>query len=128
MDPLITDIEAARATTGKTITATLTPAPLTTSVHGHGLALRNNDDGVPGLTQDAFAPGSQNGYDFKLPHPGTYWYHSHVEMQREQALYGALIVDDPHETHVDDKDWVAWTTATWTKAQWIREQWTKVAA
>ena len=77
-----------------------------TSVHWHGLALRNNDDGVPGLTQDAFAPGSQNGYDFKLSHPGTYWYHSHVEMQREQALYGALIIDDPNETLVYDKEWV----------------------
>ena len=146
-DPLITDIEAERAATRKTITATLTPAPLTTtlagktittagyngtlvaptlrgtvgdqlkatvanklnngtSVHWHGLALRNNDDGVPGLTQDAFVPGSQNGYDFKLPHPGTYWYHSHVEMQREQALYGALIIDDPNETLIYDKEWV----------------------
>ncbi|WP_343319307.1 multicopper oxidase family protein [Arthrobacter sp. TMP15] len=146
-DVLIAEIETARAATGTTITATLTPAALTTtmtgktittagyngslvaptlrgtvgdqlnvtlanklteptSVHWHGLALRNNDDGVPGLTQDAFAPGSQNGYDFKLPHPGTYWYHSHVEMQREQALYGALIIDDPNETLVYDKEWV----------------------
>ncbi|WP_315913751.1 multicopper oxidase family protein [Arthrobacter sp. lap29] len=146
-DPLIADFEAARVTSGRTISATLAPAPLTTtlasktistagyngalvaptlrgsvgdqlnvtianklsngtSVHWHGLALRNNDDGVPGLTQDAFAPGSQNSYDFKLPHPGTYWYHSHVEMQREQALYGALIIDDPNETLVYDKEWV----------------------
>lgn len=146
-DPLITDIEVARAATGKTITATLTPAPLTTelagktittagyndspvaptlrgtvgdqlkvtvanklsagtSVHWHGLALRNNEDGVPGLTQQVFVPGSQNGYDFKLPHPGTYWYHSHVEMQREQARYGTLIIDDPNETLVYDKEWV----------------------
>ncbi len=146
-DVLIAEIESARAATGTTITKTLTPAALTTtlagktittagyngslvaptlrgtvgdqlnvtianklteptSVHWHGLALSNNNDGVPGLTQDAFAPGSQNGYDFKLPHPGTYWYHSHVEMQREQALYGALIIDDPNETLVYDKEWV----------------------
>ncbi|MDJ0315591.1 multicopper oxidase family protein [Arthrobacter antibioticus] len=146
-DPLIAKIEAARAATGTTITKTLSPAPLTTtlagkpittagyngtlvaptlrgtvgdqltitianklsagtSVHWHGLALSNNNDGVPGLTQDAFAPGSQNGYNFKLPHPGTYWYHSHVEMQREQALYGALIIEDPNETLVYDKEWV----------------------
>lgn len=146
-DPLIADIEASRTATGTTVTATLTPAPLTTtlagktintagyndslmaptlrgtvgdqlsvtvsnklsdatSVHWHGVALRNNDDGVPGLTQDAFAAGSENAYNFKLSHPGTYWYHSHVEMQREQALYGALIIDDPNETLVYDKEWV----------------------
>lgn len=77
-----------------------------TSIHWHGLALRNDADGVPGLTQDAFGPGSALGYDFKLPHPGTYWYHSHVEMQREQALYGALIIEDPQEAMKYDKEWV----------------------
>ncbi|PYI69819.1 copper oxidase [Arthrobacter livingstonensis] len=77
-----------------------------TSIHWHGLALRNNADGVPGLTQDAIAAGKDYPYSFKLPHPGTYWYHSHVEMQRERALYGALIIEDPQEPLKYDKDWV----------------------
>ncbi|MHA7271068.1 multicopper oxidase family protein [Arthrobacter sp. HLT1-20] len=77
-----------------------------TSIHWHGLALRNNHDGVQGLTEEATPAGKRRSYDFLLPHPGTYWYHSHVEMQRERALYGALIVDDPAETLHYDKDWV----------------------
>ncbi|NVN00270.1 multicopper oxidase family protein [Arthrobacter sp. SDTb3-6] len=78
----------------------------TTSIHWHGLALRNNDDGVPGLTQVAIGAGKDYSYKFALSHPGTYWYHSHVEMQRERALYGALIVEDPQESLKYDKDWV----------------------
>ncbi|MGY2747750.1 multicopper oxidase family protein [Arthrobacter sp. UYCu723] len=77
-----------------------------TSIHWHGLALRNDQDGVPGLTQDPVAAGAAFSYDFLLPHPGTYWYHSHVEMQRERALYGALIIEDPAEKLVYDQDWV----------------------
>lgn len=78
----------------------------TTSIHWHGLALRNNDDGVPGLTQEAIGAGKDYSYKFALSHPGTYWYHSHVEMQRERALYGALIIEDPQESLQYDKDWV----------------------
>ncbi|MCU6482193.1 multicopper oxidase family protein [Arthrobacter sp. A2-55] len=77
-----------------------------TSIHWHGLAMRNNDDGVPGLTQEAIGAGKDYPYTFKLPHPGTYWYHSHVEMQRERALYGALVIEDPKEPLKYDRDWV----------------------
>ncbi|POH72483.1 multicopper oxidase family protein [Arthrobacter glacialis] len=77
-----------------------------TSIHWHGLALRNDADGVPGLTQAAIDASKDYPYSFNLPHPGTYWYHSHVEMQRERALYGALIIEDPQESLKYDKDWV----------------------
>jgi len=77
-----------------------------TSIHWHGLALRNDQDGVPGLTQDPVAAGAGFSYVSRLPHPGTYWYHSHMEMQRERALYGALIIEDPAEKLTYDRDWV----------------------
>ncbi|MEO5315436.1 multicopper oxidase family protein [Pseudarthrobacter sp. CC12] len=77
-----------------------------TSIHWHGLALRNDMDGVAGLTQDPVVGGGTFTYDFRLAHPGTYWYHSHVEMQRERALYGALVIEDPAEELVYDRDWV----------------------
>ncbi|MFJ5958169.1 multicopper oxidase family protein [Paenarthrobacter sp. NPDC092416] len=80
--------------------------PEETSIHWHGLALRNDQDGVQHITQSPVAAGSSFSYDFRLSHPGTYWYHSHVELQRERALYGALIVDDPDEPLIYDKDWV----------------------
>ena len=77
-----------------------------TVIHWHGLALRNDQDGVQHVTQDPIAAGAGFTYDFRLAHPGTYWYHSHVDMQRERALYGALIVEDPAEKLVYDQDWV----------------------
>ncbi|WP_349357288.1 multicopper oxidase family protein [Salinibacterium sp. G-O1] len=77
-----------------------------TSIHWHGLALRNNADGVPDVTQKAVAAGVDYNYSFLAPDPGTYWYHSHVEMQRERALYGALIIEDPKEPLSYDREWV----------------------
>ena len=67
-------------------------APLT--VHWHGIALRNDMDGVPDLTQAPIAPGASFTYEFTAPDPGTYFYHSHVGTQLDRGLYGALIVDD----------------------------------
>jgi len=51
------------------------PAP--TSVHGHGIALRNDMDGVPGFTHTPVAPGGSFEYAFIAAHPGTYWLHPH---------------------------------------------------
>lgn len=80
--------------------------PEDTSVHWHGLALRNDADGVQGVTQDPIAAGGRYTYGFRLSHPGTYWYHSHFDTQRERALYGALIVEDPNEPLSYDQEWV----------------------
>jgi len=71
------------------------PAP--TTVHWHGIALRNDMDGVPGVTMDAVAPGDVFDYRFVVPDPGTYWFHPHVGVQLDTGLSAALIVDDPNE-------------------------------
>ncbi|AOY74166.1 multicopper oxidase family protein (plasmid) [Arthrobacter sp. TES] len=96
-----------RARTGDRLNVNLANGlPEETTIHWHGLALRNDQDGVQHITQDPVRAGASYGYDFRLAHPGTYWYHSHVELQRERALYGALIVEDPEEPLTYDKDWV----------------------
>ncbi|MFW0773026.1 multicopper oxidase family protein [Paenarthrobacter nitroguajacolicus] len=96
-----------RAKAGDKLTVTLDNAlKEQTAVHWHGLALRNDQDGVQHITQDPIAAGAAFTYDFKLSHPGTYWYHSHLDMQRERALYGALIVEDPQEPLKYDREWV----------------------
>ncbi|MDQ6932887.1 MAG: copper oxidase [Candidatus Eremiobacteraeota bacterium] len=66
-----------------------------TSIHWHGLVLPNAMDGVPPLTQKAVPPGGTFTYEFTGTQSGTYFYHSHVNSDRQQALglYGALIVD-----------------------------------
>lgn len=77
-----------------------------TSVHWHGLALRNDMDGVPPVTQAPITPGGQFAYEFVTPHPGTYWFHPHVGPQLDHGLYGALIVEDSDEPVTWDDEWV----------------------
>ena len=77
-----------------------------TSVHFHGLALRNNADGVPMLTQDDIPTGTQFDQSFKAPHPGTYWYHSHTGLQQDEGMMGPLVIDDPNEPLSYDEEWI----------------------
>lgn len=80
--------------------------PADTSVHWHGIALRNDMDGVPGVTQAPVRSGRRFTYDFTVPDPGTYFYHPHVGVQLDRGLYGVLVVDDPHERGSYDDEWV----------------------
>ena len=77
----------------------------TTSVHWHGLYMRgSNDDqsqatpwsdGVPGVTQCPILPGEAFRYQFVANPAGTHWWHSHAALQREDGMYGALIIREP---------------------------------
>ncbi|MFI8432558.1 multicopper oxidase family protein [Streptomyces sp. NPDC079020] len=96
-----------RVTAGDTLALTLANhLPQPTSLHWHGLALRNDMDGVPGLTQRDIAPGADFTYRFAVPHPGTYWFHPHSGVQQDRGLYAPLIVEDPKEPLAYDKEWV----------------------
>ncbi|MFE3678979.1 multicopper oxidase family protein [Streptomyces griseus] len=96
-----------RVTAGDTLALTLANhLPQPTSLHWHGLALRNDMDGVPGLTQRDIAPGADFAYRFAVPHPGTYWFHPHSGVQQDRGLYAPLIVEDPKEPLAYDKEWV----------------------
>lgn len=96
-----------RVTAGDTLALTLANhLPRATSLHWHGLALRNDMDGVPGLTQRDIAPGTEFTYRFAVPHPGTYWFHPHSGTQQDRGLYAPLIVEDPKEPLAYDAEWV----------------------
>lgn len=96
-----------RVSAGDTVQARLRNGlPAETSVHWHGLALRNDMDGVPGATQAPITSGSDFNYEFVTDQPGTYWFHPHVGPQLDRGLYGALIVEDPHEPLSYDDEWV----------------------
>lgn len=87
-----------RATAGDEIRIKLqNDLPSSTTVHWHGLALRNDMDGVPGVTMSTVKASSNFEYVFKAPDPGTYWYHPHVGTQLDTGLYGPLIIDDPKD-------------------------------
>jgi manganese oxidase len=69
--------------------------PESTTVHWHGLILPNAMDGAAEITQEPIAPGATFTYEFVAQQRGTYFYHSHDHIDRQQALglYGALIID-----------------------------------
>lgn len=78
--------------------------PEPTTVHWHGVALRNDMDGVPGVTQPAVAAGERFDYEFTVPDPGTYFFHPHVGPQLDRGLYAPLIVEDPTEPGGYDRE------------------------
>lgn len=87
-----------RLRAGEVLAATLVnQLPQPTSIHWHGIALRNDMDGVPGLTQPPIEPGEEFRYEFVAPHPGTYFFHPHVGVQLDRGLYAPLVVEDPRE-------------------------------
>ncbi|KPV54960.1 copper oxidase, partial [Kouleothrix aurantiaca] len=69
--------------------------PEETSVHWHGLILPNVMDGPAEITQAPIEPGETYTYEFTTQQAGTFFYHTHREPDRQQALgmYGALIID-----------------------------------
>ncbi|NGO68213.1 multicopper oxidase domain-containing protein, partial [Streptomyces boncukensis] len=96
-----------RVTAGDTLALTLANRlPRATSLHWHGLALRNDMDGVPHVTQRPVPAGGTFDYRFTVPHPGTYWFHPHTGVQLDRGLYAPLIVDDPKEPLSYDREWV----------------------
>ncbi len=96
-----------RASAGDTIRVTVqNRLPQETSVHWHGIALRNDMDGVPGLTQDPIALGATYRYDFTAPDPGTYFYHPHTGLQLDTGLSGMLVIDDPADPGDYDEEWL----------------------
>jgi FtsP/CotA-like multicopper oxidase with cupredoxin domain len=79
--------------------------PDPTTVHWHGIAIRDDMDGVPGITQAPVAAGRDFTYRFTAADPGTYWYHPHVGVQLDRGMYGPLIVEDPAEPGAYDHEW-----------------------
>lgn len=69
--------------------------PESTTVHWHGLILPNVMDGPAKITQAPIGIGQRYHYEFTVAQSGTYLYHSHDHVDRQQALglYGALIID-----------------------------------
>jgi len=98
-----------RLTAGDTLAAELSnqlPDRTATSLHWHGIALRNDMDGVPPVTQRTVRAGANLTYRFIADAPGTYFVHPHVGVQLDRGLYAPLIVEDPREPLSYDDEWV----------------------
>ena len=91
--------------------------PETTTVHWHGLILPNVMDGAANVTQKPIENGDLYRYEFTAVQYGSYLYHSHDHLDRQQALglYGALIIDPAspadeipadHEYTIELQEWL----------------------
>lgn len=93
-----------------------------TSVHWHGIALRNDMDGAAPASPN-IRPDQSFTYRFSVPHSGTYWAHPHVGLDTDYGLYLPVIVDDPTEKVDYDAEWIVvlddWTDGIGTSPQQI---------
>jgi FtsP/CotA-like multicopper oxidase with cupredoxin domain len=78
--------------------------PTETTLHWHGIRIRNDMDGAAPTTQPPIGSGQYFEYSFVATDPGTYWYHSHSGLQADRGLFGALVVEDPHDGSGADAD------------------------
>jgi FtsP/CotA-like multicopper oxidase with cupredoxin domain len=92
------------------------------SVHWHGIALRNDMDGAAPATPN-ISPGSTFTYRFSSAYPGTYWAHPHTGLDTDYGLYMPVIIDDPAEPGRYDAEWVVmlddWTSGIGTSPEEI---------
>ena len=108
-----------RVRAGDTVQADVSSRlPVDTTVHWHGLAIRNDMDGAHAITRNAISPGGVFQYRFIAATPGTHWFHPHVGTQLDRGLYAPLIVEDPGEPGDYDQDWTVvlddWVDGTGT--------------
>ena len=83
--------------------------PEPTTVHWHGLVIPNDQDGAADVTQKPIMPGETYNYEFTVPDsPGTYFYHTHHAVDRQQTLglYGALIIVVPDAKPLADAEYI----------------------
>ncbi|QNJ92302.1 multicopper oxidase family protein [Mycolicibacterium fluoranthenivorans] len=110
-----------RAGVGDELAVTLANGlPHASSVHWHGLALRNDMDGAAPATPDVPATGDFT-YRFTAAHPGTYWAHPHTDLDADHGLYLPVIIDDPREPGAYDAEWIVvlddWTAGVGSSPQ-----------
>lgn len=74
-----------------------------TTVHWHGIRQYGTGDmdGAAMVTQCPIASGNSFMYDFTpLNQTGSYWYHSHYQLQYCEGLRGALVIYDPQDPYL----------------------------
>lgn len=84
-----------------------------TSIHWHGILLPNQYDGVPYVTTLPVKPKGSHNFIFDLRQTGTYWYHSHTNLQEQRGIYGAIVIKPQHRNVTVDRDFVL-VLSDWT--------------
>jgi hypothetical protein len=112
-----------RVTEGDRIRINVTnKLPESTTVHWHGLILPNEMDGPAEITQEPIQPGKTFSYEYTVGQYGTYFYHTHDHVDRQQSLglYGALIIDpkNPADEIRADLEYTI-QLQEWLKREWL---------
>ena len=96
--------------------------PESTTVHWHGMILPNEMDGPAEITQAPIKPGETYSYEYSVGQHGTYFYHTHDHVDRQQSLglYGALIIDpsNPADEIAADLEYTV-QLQEWLKREWL---------
>lgn len=77
------------------------------SIHWHGILLPSEMDGVPYVTTPPIRTGESFTFKFRIRQHGTYWYHSHTNVQEQKGLYGAIVIHPKSAALKVDRDVVA---------------------
>ncbi|KAJ3459208.1 hypothetical protein MRS44_015281 [Fusarium solani] len=96
------------------------------SLHWHGLRMKDQNlmDGAVGITQCPIPPGQYYVYNFTIgdDEHGTFWWHSHSDVQRADGLWGGLIVHSPQEASPPPEDYLVMVS------DWFHRNQTEVLA
>ncbi len=84
-----------------------------TSLHWHGVLVPPGMDGVPYISFPPIAPGDTFSYEFLIRQSGTYWYHSHSNLQEQSGLYGGIVIEPNESTLSAEHDAVV-VLSDWT--------------
>ncbi len=77
-----------------------------TSIHWHGILVPPGMDGVPLISFPPIQSGKTFTYEFSIRQSGTYWYHSHTNLQEQSGVYGAIVIEPQNNKVKTDKDYV----------------------
>lgn len=87
-----------------------TKTPIT--FHWHGVLVPWNMDGPAFINNKLIHPGEVFVFQFPIIHTGTFWYHSHTNLQEQKGLYGAIVIEDEdpqysfqHDQEIVLSDW-----------------------
>jgi CopA family copper-resistance protein len=77
-----------------------------TSIHWHGILVPTSMDGVPLVTYPPIRAGTTFTYEFPIRQAGTYWYHSHTNLQEQSGVYGSIVIEPRQKRFSPDQDHV----------------------
>ena len=84
-----------------------------TTLHWHGVLVPWKQDGPQFSNTRIIEPHSSHTFQFPIKHTGTYWYHSHTNLQEQSGLYGAIVIEEETIRHEVDHD-VELVISDWT--------------